>query len=177
MYEAEAVFGMGNCYTYALDLPNLGYLNPGSLNRDPGRVDKDEIDLLYADFGAMTAEEYHLHYIPKREELCKGGARRDGLVELTGELKDIEIPRGYYLAAMFMKCCHRSRHDTPSSRVFDYHWYRQDADGMWSQKKSCSGPISNLDNSGHVIHDPRVADRGDYERFSGFFLVPRGIGR
>lgn len=56
----------------------------------------------------------------------------------------------------------------------DYHWYRFHSDGFWSHKPG-STPAVKLDNSGHVIHDPRTADRGPYSDFCSFFLVPRSI--
>ena len=52
----------------------------------------------------------------------------------------------------------------------DYHWYRQDADGMWSHKFN-GHPPTNLDNSEDPISDPRTADRGLYTEFCGCFCV------
>lgn len=49
---------------------------------------------------------------------------------------------------------------------WDYHWYRQDADGMWSHKLS-TFPASNLDNAHKPISDPGKADTGRYE-FCGY---------
>ncbi|KAF1714858.1 hypothetical protein CSC75_20135 [Pseudoxanthomonas wuyuanensis] len=40
----------------------------------------------------------------------------------------------------------------------DYHWYRQDQNGMWSHKPGWS-PATNLDASGNTIADPGAADR------------------
>lgn len=54
----------------------------------------------------------------------------------------------------------------------DYHWYRHDRDGMWSQKIGWY-PAVNTDDSGQLISDPRTADRGRYVIFCGFFTVPR----
>ena len=47
--------------------------------------------------------------------------------------------------------------------VVDYHWYRQDADGMWSHKPGTSS-VTNLDASGNVISNPESADRDDSKR-------------
>lgn len=52
----------------------------------------------------------------------------------------------------------------------DYHWYRQDANGMWSHKLNGNSP-TNLDNSGNPISDPRTVDRGVYTEFCGCFCV------
>jgi hypothetical protein len=56
---------------------------------------------------------------------------------------------------------------------FDFHWYRKGPDGMWSHK---IGPqaVTNLDNSGSPIADPRLADRGPYMDFCSFMVVMHG---
>lgn len=56
------------------------------------------------------------------------------------------------------------------SNNWDYHWYRQDADGYWSHKPGTT-PLTNLDNSGNLIIDPETADRGGYDLFLGFYAV------
>ena len=53
---------------------------------------------------------------------------------------------------------------------YDYHWYRQDADGYWSHKPGTT-PASFIDDSDNLILDPAVADRGDYTNFLGYFAV------
>ena len=57
--------------------------------------------------------------------------------------------------------------------TFDYHWYRMGRDGFWSHKPG-GMPVTNLDNSGHLISDPRTANRGDYTTFCGFMIVMHG---
>jgi hypothetical protein len=56
---------------------------------------------------------------------------------------------------------------------WDFHWYRLGADGFWTHKPG-SNPVTNLDNNGHVITDPRTADRGRYTAFCSFFIVMNG---
>ncbi len=51
----------------------------------------------------------------------------------------------------------------------DYHWYRQDANGLWTHKPGATA-ATNLDNSGNIILDPEVADRGYYTVFAGYFF-------
>lgn len=50
---------------------------------------------------------------------------------------------------------------------WDYHWYRQDADGMWSHKPG-STAARNVDANGHAITDPATAARGPYTDFCGY---------
>lgn len=80
---------------------------------------------------------------------------------------------GYYLIAL-----------VTAPRV-DYHWVRQDRDGMWSHKPGWD-KATNLDSNGKVIYDPRVAsfrvatrDRAgktvlvNYE-FTTYYYAPKG---
>lgn len=71
-------------------------------------------------------------------------------------------PAGTYKVALVL---------TPSNVLLpDYHWYRQDADGMWSHKQGTT-PVKRTDESGNLITDPQIADRGRYTVFVGYFAV------
>ena len=98
---------------------------------------------------------------------CPGvdaGARSDGL-------RAIDCDRG----CGCRECCHQvALVVAPAGGVFnDFHWYRLGPDGRWSHKPGGT-PATNLDNSGHVITDPRTADRGAYTVFCGCYCVCQG---
>ena len=52
----------------------------------------------------------------------------------------------------------------------DYHWYRQDSDGIWSHKRG-QCPVERTVYSGNLIIDPMLADRGSYTRFLGYYAA------
>lgn len=56
---------------------------------------------------------------------------------------------------------------------WDFHWYRKGRNGRWSHKPG-STPVTNLDNSGNAILDPRTANRGPYTEFCTFMVVMHG---
>ena len=56
---------------------------------------------------------------------------------------------------------------------WDYHWYRKGRNGRWSHKPGGTA-VTNLDNSGAIITDPRTADRGAYTNFCTFMIVKHG---
>jgi hypothetical protein len=56
---------------------------------------------------------------------------------------------------------------------WDFHWYRKGRNGMWSHKPGGT-PVTNLDNAGVTIPDPRTADRGPYTEFTTFMTVMHG---
>ena len=53
---------------------------------------------------------------------------------------------------------------------YDYHWYRLDNTGYWSHKPGAT-LVTDRDNSGNRILDPRYADRGVYNQFVCFMYV------
>jgi len=55
----------------------------------------------------------------------------------------------------------------------DFHWYRKGRNGLWTHKPGGT-PVTNLDNSGGTIPDPRTADRGMYTDFCTFMVVMHG---
>lgn len=56
---------------------------------------------------------------------------------------------------------------------WDFHWYRKGRNGLWTHKPGGT-PVTNLDNSGNLISDPRTADRGFYTDFCTFMVVMHG---
>jgi hypothetical protein len=56
---------------------------------------------------------------------------------------------------------------------FDFHWYRKGRNGYWSHKPGGTA-VTNQDNSGNLIPDPRTADRGPYTDFCTFMVVKHG---
>jgi hypothetical protein len=55
----------------------------------------------------------------------------------------------------------------------DFHWYRKGRNGAWSHKPGGT-PVTNVDNAGNHISDPRTADRGGYTDFCTFMVVMHG---
>ncbi len=52
----------------------------------------------------------------------------------------------------------------------DYHWYRQDSDGMWSHKIG-TNEATNLDDSYMTITNPETANMVLYTDFCGYFCT------
>jgi hypothetical protein len=55
----------------------------------------------------------------------------------------------------------------------DFHWFRKGRNGFWSHKPGGT-PVRNVDNSNHLIPDPRTANRGPYTTFCTFMVVMHG---
>lgn len=55
----------------------------------------------------------------------------------------------------------------------DFHWYRKGRDGFWTHKPGGT-QVTNRDNAGNLIADPRTAARGMYTEFTTFMTVMHG---
>jgi hypothetical protein len=55
----------------------------------------------------------------------------------------------------------------------DFHWFRKGRNGYWTHKPGGTA-ATNVDNSGHLIKDPRTANRGIYTVFCTFMVVKHG---
>lgn len=55
----------------------------------------------------------------------------------------------------------------------DFHWFRKGRNGLWTHKPGGTA-VTNLDNSGNLITDPRTANRGMYTDFCTFMVVKHG---
>lgn len=53
---------------------------------------------------------------------------------------------------------------------WDYHWYRQDSNGLWTHKPGQTS-ATNLDNSGNIITNPQTCNTGIYTVFCGYFCT------
>jgi hypothetical protein len=86
-------------------------------------------------------------------------AAADELIDSPGA--DNKCPKAGHLAALVI---------WPGG---DFHWYRKGRNGYWTHKPGGT-PVTNLDNSGALIADPRTADRGPYTDFCTFMVVMHG---
>ena len=85
---------------------------------------------------------------------------------------DTPIDNDYYKIALVLD-------EDPNDN--DYHFYRQDCNGIWSHKLG-TNDITNKDSSGDKIHNPKIANRNytdkdnldghHYNQFCGYFKVP-----
>jgi hypothetical protein len=93
------------------------------------------------------------------QKSAKQGAVSDALVDTP--LANNQCPASGHLVALVI---------WPG---VDFHWYRKGVNTMWSHKPG-STSVTNLDNSGNVISDPRTANRGGYTQFCTFMNVLPG---
>jgi len=150
----EALDLANNCYSYAV----------GNL---PAIVDTDKrtSEISAPQPGDASGLPKHILVLLQHKSLSFWIklAERDGLKRLDVP-KDALLPElgpGHRLVALVY-----------SMRRHDYHWLRQEGDGLWSHKRGRHAPISH-DFSRQLIVDPRRADLGDYDAPPVFFAVPK----
>lgn len=54
----------------------------------------------------------------------------------------------------------------------DCHFFRRHKDGLWSHQGGHGGKITNEDDYGFIIQDPRRAVIRGYDEFVGYFALP-----
>jgi hypothetical protein len=100
--------------------------------------------------------------------------------------------KGYYLVVL-VTTSKPTGYDSATKEFYinDYHWYRQDSDGLWSHKPGTT-PVRRTDASGSPVTNPETANRRstigsrvvpgvgpvpvviDYDNFCGYFYVKKG---
>ena len=117
-----------NCYSYALD----DFDNGNDWGLQPG----------YAE-GEMTWRDN------MSLENVKNAALSDGRIKVPNFLNKLGFgKRGYYEVYLVVD---------NTDGIKDYHWYRQDKGGYWSQKHGI-GSVNNVDGSGRLISNPAYAN-------------------
>lgn len=145
-----------NCFAYAFDhveVPSLNKCNEDSCSipfHQPGR-----------------ASGY-----PKWSKV-KGKRCPDLLSRLKGDV------RGLKTIGFDKKCPGKtSKIALVVDEDQDYHFYRQDSNGMWSHKPGATR-VTNLDATGRPIYDPALSSRQydksglDYDRFCSYLCAPK----
>lgn len=92
-------------------------------------------------------------------EALRRGAKADGLGDPLADC-DAACPAGTHKKMAFIGVATARDGDEVTVVARDYHWYRQDKNGMWSHKPG-SGRATNVDAADppQPITDPRTADR------------------
>lgn len=152
---SDEVEANNNCYAYAIN----NQVHPGTNSlwkkQQPGEYAGNQfteftgdslIEATSSDFKAYTSfkgQKYVFESIGKNDA-CPPGTYKVALAYFS---------KGFWIF-----------------KTNDYHWYRQDADGYWSHKPGTTA-VRREDNSGKLITDPETCNRGNYNKFVGFFAV------
>ena len=144
-----------NCYAYALDY----------LERPKKKCSAVSCPVPYPQPGRASGYKKWSNVDGKR---CP-----DLMARLMGDIKGIRI------GASFEQPCPKGMRKiaTVVDPKEDYHFYRQDASGMWSHKPGGQA-VTHLDTSGRPIYDPALAYRIskeahlNYDQFCGYQCVP-----
>lgn len=146
-----------NCYSYAL---NLIYKDQANLcKRFMNKTKKQNCSIIKPQPGQNVGiiDESNPRVITC-EKIVGRMLKDNPFIKQVG--RDEKLPKNYYRIALFSR-----------SDKLDYHYYRQDCDGMWSHKNGWR-KATNKDNSGRLIHNPEESDRGKYDILCGYFMVP-----
>ena len=163
LYNGDAdVQDMNNCFGYAFNVQEKGKgkSNSNSSNSSNSRP--------FMQPGLKSG------YPPWHK--IKGKRCPDLLARLLGDVPDLK-------QTTFEQCCPKgfSKIAAVIDSKRDYHFYRQDSNGLWSHKPG-STDVTNLDAAGKLIYNPELAARNynrdptdvlNYNTFCGYMCVPR----
>jgi RHS repeat-associated protein len=174
--------GYSNCYTYAFKIEYDPFTqlefteakSPGDFYRERHPYSLYNLGLDYN----------HTIFESHAEGLIIADVRRDGEVlgftiekvpDGSGEVTDDSwiVALAFYWEASGEGALGSIPH------ALDYHWYRKDGEGKWSQQVRQHGEIQSTDSAGVPIVDPATCDRtrrnktGSYNYFVGYYRVTR----
>lgn len=136
-----------NCYAYAIN--NQVYPNTNVLwfRQQPGE---------YSNQGSVVLDGYWI-YSAVEKDYQKYNADHSTSLAIRPIGQYEKCPSGMYKVALVVG---------PT----DYHWYRQDSDGLWSHKPGTT-PVKRTDDSNALIIDPQYAARTTYPTFVGYYAI------
>lgn len=148
-----------NCYAYAFDMtkdPRSGELFPKYLGLQPGILSRQKFNPDLYDGTKKTDEEFVKTVTDDMNSIGYS------FIEAN---QGVRIPEKAYMVALVV---------FPGDfyNESDYHWYRLNPNGTWSDKPGFAS-VTDVDESGNIITDPLIADRGCYVDFIGYFYVKR----
>ena len=152
-----------NCYAYALNLIHTEQAN--ICKKYMKLTKKHDCPILRPQPGQYSGyiDEYKPSLFTTSSTKCSRGMeiriKKDN--PLIRKLrKNQECPDNFYKIALFI-----------ASDGSDYHFYRQDNNGLWSHKDGWK-LATNKDAKGRIIKNPETADRGNLDLFCGYYAVP-----
>ncbi|MFA8300288.1 MAG: hypothetical protein ACEPOV_09020 [Hyphomicrobiales bacterium] len=162
--------------TYPFDTLDIPYYNPDFWNDGKGYNTIQNRHNCYAYAtnnyyedtlvsGAMPGKISGIEFPhPFSAQDCIDAAVADGLIVLNGEE---EPPLGWCKLALFLEL---EPSNTDGTQALDFHWFRRDKNGYWSNKGGAT-PVTNLDVNGVPISDPRQSGYTKHTYFVTFMAV------
>lgn len=156
LWNYSPVQGSTNCYAYAInDQVIVAGLDPGSYaNPSSSLVGPTNLEI----FGDLVSLKVQLDF--------QKYSRETGETYIFEEIeKYTTCPSGTYKVALI------AGEINAEDNKWNYHWYRQDSDGLWSHKPGHTA-ISRYDADDKPIIDPETCEWDiNYTYFVGFFAV------
>jgi hypothetical protein len=148
-----------NCYSYALNI--IDKSRGEACKKYEKKTGLSECYKLHTHPGQYAGyiDEFTGEKLNKTKLLRRIMRDNPNIIKLT---KKQECPDNYYKIAVIVSKCGT-----------DYHFFRQDNNGLWSHKNGCDN-ATNKDDKGQLITDPEKAHLSNSESiiFCGYLAVP-----
>lgn len=158
-----SIYKSHNCYAYSMDV-----IDPKLVNQCKRNTKKNSCRQNFHQPGALHGDRFTLNTEERRT--CP----------VVEKLMVSDVPE-ITKASFYQKCPKKmSKIALVVDPGEDYHYYRQDSDGLWSHKDG-SNKVKRYDALKKNIINPKLASRDyrpqgsdlNYEDFCGFYCVPR----
>lgn len=150
-----------NCYSFSQNV-----VDPEQLLQCKGK--DATCKKKYHQPGGTVGKAHHLRYDNGRTCKTVEGLMMEDIPDLKPTTFHAKCPTGYSKIGLVVD---------PGD---DYHYYRQDADGLWSHKDGAN-KVKRFDAEGVQVWDPKTAARDyrprgsflNYTDFCGYYCTPR----
>lgn len=157
-----AVYKSHNCYSYSMNVID------GDLVSSCRQNNAKECRSHFHQPGALNGDRYALNAVDRRTCPTVEKLMKSDVPEIQPSSFEATCPTGMSKIALVV------------DKGEDYHYYRQDADGLWSHKDG-SNKVKRFDADKKPIFNPETANRDytptgsdlNYDDFCGFYCVPR----
>lgn len=159
----EAIYKSHNCYSYSMNV-----IDPKLVNKCRKNTRKNTCRQNFHQPGALNGDRYALNVEKRRTCPVVEKLMVSDIPDITKSTFHERCPNNMSKIALVVD---------PGE---DYHYYRQDEDGLWSHKDG-SNKVKRYDALKNTIVNPELASRDyrqsgsdlNYEDFCGFYCVPR----
>lgn len=164
-YCEETGFEEGpNCYAFAMRWPyNPLTKDVFSPRPSPGELSHGEKASVILSDKIWTENPEGLK--PLFSKMMKDDAAICGL-SIKEVDKDYKTEAGEWMIALVST----DIRTLPIYELPDFHFYRKGDSGAWYHKKGTT-EVTDVDDSGKMIYDPAICNRGNYEAFLGYYAV------
>lgn len=144
-----------NCYSYALNI-----IEKKRINECKQQLKKNKFCLRRQPYNINKKYQFF-----NCDDLIQNILKEYPQIKIVN--KNTHCPEGFYRVVLFLL----KRVDLHHLNLNDFHFYRQDSNGLWSHKDGWR-KVTNKDKHGKLIIDPEIIENEIESRLCSYFIFP-----